>query len=854
MRDSAWVRERIRRAQVTDSSVARWAYLAVRWVYRLIGRTVWILGVGWVDSIRRITRTDVGWTIQGWAYHRGTDFGPDPQFRAWLVRRGRKIELTARTTYDIDARAAARAAEYDYALNSVEVDVPDEVVDGLAADQPWRLRVEIRGNGHRVRGWLQRYSRLGSACTTGPEQRPDGRLGGPCLDEENSTLRFKTWVPVTVASNVTLSGSSIDISVSAAVSAARWVGLEQESEPIDVLHADGRTRLRGEPPTWVAENRDVSGARRAWGVETQLNRTWTRLAAASDLDVSGESASLVVRSDPAGDLTVVEAPVEVTVEDFSVTPGELTRISISGRIRGDHDVTLAFRSRFESIPVELTIDETGRFSGEAVLSISRWNGPSKPPPLGTYALVVLAGGSVHSTFLSRRVGERLPDIHATDAYRLRVSAARRDQLALRIGPPRTDEEFGAWRQLQMRAAYTTGHVTPLDAVYLESFFGRNATCNPMAIDAELARLRPDLPRYWGVQDLSVVVPEGAIPLVRGTKDWWRVRSSARWVVTNEWLRANFVKQPFQTVMQTWHGSMFKQIGLDRGARGKAHLALVEQERARWDMFVSQAPETTPIIKRAYDLDEQVVEIGYPRNDELRGFDDADRRALRDRIGIPRDTTVVMYAPTWREAVQEEVSLLDLERLGPILGPGFTLLRRGHVRSLGNSAAARAANVLDVSTYPQINHLLGVADVLITDYSSMMFDYTVTGRPIVFYTPDIDDYTDDKVRGSYFDLEERAPGPVTREVGDVVRLLRSLDAWPAEYAERYRAWEERYNVLDDGHASRRAVQALLDFRPDGRPRSWGDVDQEAVFDSDTEGPESESSELDSDVETESSSPG
>jgi len=278
--------------------------------------------------------------------------------------------------------------------------------------------------------------------------------------------------------------------------------------------------------------------------------------------------------------------------------------------------------------------------------------------------------------------------------------------------------------------------------------------------------------------------------------------------------------------------------------------------ARFDHFLVRSEYDVDTLMAAYGLRAEPMRVGYPRNDALVDPAKLERevKALREQLGLTDRRTVVMYAPTWREAVQEEVSLLDLERLGPILGPGFTLLRRGHVRSLGNSAAARAANVLDVSTYPQINHLLGVADVLITDYSSMMFDYTVTGRPIVFYTPDIDDYTDDKVRGSYFDLEERAPGPVTREVGDVVRLLRSLDAWPAEYAERYRAWEERYNVLDDGHASRRAVQALLDFRPDGRPRSWGDVDQEAVFDSDTEGPESESSELDSDVETESSSPG
>lgn len=850
MKDIAWVRELIRRAQVSQRPAVRGAYGLVRRIYRFVGRTVWILGLGWVDSIRRITRSADGWLIEGWGYHRGTDFGPEPQFRAWLVRRGRKIELAARTIYDVEARAAARAAEYDYALDSFEIDLPDAVIDALSTNTRWRLRVEIKGNGHRVRGWVRRFSRVGSALAVGVERRADGRLAGPFLDDEQGTVRFGTWHPPVLATAVEFAGSSVSIEVSGPVDKARWIGRDQQPHPLDQVSSGAGTTLVGELPAWVTAERDVSGTRSEWGVEIWSGRTWTPLVASGELASSGGSNGVAARTNPAGELRIVQVPVMVIVESVEVIEGDPTRVSLSGRFDGPREFTLAFRSRFETIPVVATIGEDGRFTGEAVLSISRWNGPAMPPPLGVFALVVGFKSAVHSTFIEREVGDLFPQMHTTDDYRLRVSAAQRDQLALRFGPPRTDAEFGAWRQLQLRERFTTGDIEPLDAVYLESFFGRNATCNPMAIDAELAQSHPELPRYWGVQDRSVVVPSGAIPLVRGTEDWWRVRSSARWVVTNEWLRANFVKQPFQTVMQTWHGSMFKQIGLDRGARGKAHLKVVEQERARWDLFVSQAPETTPIIKGAYALDNQVVEIGYPRNDELRAFSDDDRRDLRERIGLPHDTTIVMYAPTWREAGQEDVELLNLESLGSILGTRFTFLRRGHVRSLGNSSAARAANVLDVSTYPQINDLLGVADVLITDYSSMMFDFSVTGRPMIFYTPDIDDYTDDKVRGSYFDLEERAPGPVTREVGDVVRLLRTLDTWPAEFAGRYRAWEQRYNVLDDGHASRRAVEALLQFRPVTRDRPI-EVDVDAVFGSDTEGPASESETLDIDAAAEDS---
>ncbi len=302
-------------------------------------------------------------------------------------------------------------------------------------------------------------------------------------------------------------------------------------------------------------------------------------------------------------------------------------------------------------------------------------------------------------------------------------------------------------------------------------------------------------------------------MVIGTRRWWEVRESARWIVTNEWLRGRYVKQAFQTVLQTWHGSMYKRIGMDRG-RG-AHIDRARTERANWDMFVSQNSDTTPIIQQAYDFRgdaaSAVLEIGYPRNGELTAIDPDRVAEIRRRIGIPDGSRVVMYAPTWREASQN-VELLQLPALAGAVGAGFTFLQRGHVRTLEDTVTVRSNAVIDVSTYPQINDLFMVTDLLITDYSSMMFDYSVTRRPMLFYTPDIEEYTDPRVRGAYFDLDEVAPGPVVRTVPEVVELLRSIDTWVPSYAERYDAWHDRFNHLDDGHAAARAVDALFAFDP------------------------------------------
>ncbi|HJR89230.1 MAG TPA: CDP-glycerol glycerophosphotransferase family protein [Aeromicrobium sp.] len=528
------------------------------------------------------------------------------------------------------------------------------------------------------------------------------------------------------------------------------------------------------------------------------------------------------------------ADVPYVVEvDTAVRDGDVLRLT--GSLDGDPDgFDLVLAAARAEIPVSIDeVSPDGRFVATAPLRVSSWGGPELPPKRGAYALEGRLKGAADEsarfgTFVTDRYTQTVPTIDARDDLRLRFELNARPQLLVRVTRPRAADEYGAHNQRLLFKHFALGPAEPLDAVYFESFFGRSATCNPRAIDAEVARRRPDLPRYWSVDDRSIAVPEGAIPLVIGTREWWRVRESARWIVTNEWLRGRYVKKPFQTVLQTWHGSMYKRIGIDRGGSGwlrGGHTDRARAERANWDMFISQNGDTTPIIQQAYEFQgddaSAVLEIGYPRNDELVPFADTPTLELvervarvRERIGIPDGRRVIMYAPTWREASQN-VELLSLVQLAREVGEGFTFLQRGHVRTLEEGESVASDAVIDVSTYPQINELYMVSDLLITDYSSMMFDYSVTRRPMLFYTPDIEEYTDPKVRGAYFDLEEVAPGPVVRTVPEVIELLRTIDAWSPTFADRYAAWHDRFNHHDDGHASARAVDALFTFDPSTR---------------------------------------
>jgi CDP-glycerol glycerophosphotransferase len=113
----------------------------------------------------------------------------------------------------------------------------------------------------------------------------------------------------------------------------------------------------------------------------------------------------------------------------------------------------------------------------------------------------------------------------------------------------------------------------------------------------------------------------------------------------------------------------------------------------------------------------------------------------------------------------------------------------------------------------VSELFLVADVLITDYSSVMFDYTVTGKPVFFYVPDLDDYRA-KLRGFYFNLIGSAPGPVVRTSAELVSLIRDRDQIARDYADKYRVWQQRFNPRDDGAASERVVKRLLAQRAIG----------------------------------------
>ena len=140
-----------------------------------------------------------------------------------------------------------------------------------------------------------------------------------------------------------------------------------------------------------------------------------------------------------------------------------------------------------------------------------------------------------------------------------------------------------------------------------------------------------------------------------------------------------------------------------------------------------------------------------------------------------------------------------------LPEGFTMIYRGHTNTHAVHKGSVAGRAIDVTMYPDVTELYLAADVMITDFSSVMFDYTVTGKPIMFLAPDIERYREE--RGFYFDFEDTAPGPILDTEQEVLQALGRIDQVSKLYEKRYRAWQQKFNSLEDGGSAARVVDLV-----------------------------------------------
>lgn len=442
------------------------------------------------------------------------------------------------------------------------------------------------------------------------------------------------------------------------------------------------------------------------------------------------------------------------------------------------------------------------------LLTERWGEPGLALPSGAYRLAI--SGTPPTTRVT--VAGALPAAVEHELFHAAVSAEA-GGLVVRVTPPLAEDERGPRAQKRLERAYRRGRAGTEDAVFLESFYGQSASDNPLGIDRALAALRPETTRYWSVVDGSVAIPPGGVRIIEGSREWWRVRRAARVLIVNDWLRKRFRKRAGQHVLQTWHGTMLKRLALDRDPGIRTRIAVL-RERARWSALLAQNEYSARIFRSAYAMSDPIWQDGYPRNDILQttGAERSARvDAVRRAVGVPDGFRVVLYAPTWRDDRTEMVDYVDLTSFAAELGEDHVLLVRGHSRTLRYGQDLAGDRLIDVTSFPSMSELLLLADVLVTDYSSAMFDFAGTGKPMVFFTPDLAHYSTD-LRGFYFDLLAEAPGAVVHSrdgLRDAILATGRKGGQDAAARTRALAWRERFTPLDDGHAGERVVRRMLE---------------------------------------------
>jgi CDP-glycerol glycerophosphotransferase len=403
----------------------------------------------------------------------------------------------------------------------------------------------------------------------------------------------------------------------------------------------------------------------------------------------------------------------------------------------------------------------------------------------------------------------------------KVSPERRQEFYARRASPGRGGRGGSTRPIgalqrvgrrARRAYYARQLRHPVDAelAVFAAYWYTGFACNPRAIYEKLRELCPRIRGVWVVDhDHEDAIPAGIPYVVAGSREYFRLVARAKWFVNNVGFPEEIVKRDGTIRVHTHHGTPVKTMGLDLRdalvAGSRTDFARQRRRWARWDYSVTQNRFTTSEWARAYPGTYETLEVGYPRNDVLATSTQEDVQRVRAELEIEPDRVAILYAPTHREFVPGFASPLDLARVAERLGEEYVILARTHYLQPAPDPGIYGERVRDVSRHPSIEDLFLAADVLVSDYSSMIFDYAVLDRPLVVHVPDWEIYK--SLRGTYLDLPAEPPGVVTRTEDDLVDALRRGRARGEEASGLRAAFRARFCSLDDGHAAERVVRAV-----------------------------------------------
>ncbi|HXA60134.1 MAG TPA: CDP-glycerol glycerophosphotransferase family protein [Streptosporangiaceae bacterium] len=765
-------------------------------------------------KVTDITRNGPMLRIEGHAFIHRLDMTPASRIELWLehAETGKRVPMALRRMISRDATANSHqaVARYDHAGFIAELDMTRLKDRGQWPPGEWRVQVAVRSGGLRRVGPL-RGRRPGRAVWT-PHWDPADDVRVQAVYDDGLIVRVKQIEAMVTGLRVRdgvaeLSGWADPAGEGATLTVTRRKGVAQVT--VDV-QATGEREFTARLPLerLVADQGPVdSGALVADGVQWQAGLRLHRAAKRTRLTLADELPELahavgdrevVITHTRYGGLAILERSCRLTVSWVTLADGDRLVVSGTFPAADRRPAELILRRVSSTEEHRYPIGWSGRqFTVSLPLDV----------PLSTGIWNMLIGnGSV--VVAERALLRRLPSIHRI-ARRVVSLNHVGDALQLKVRLDLPAGERGPYAQRRLKSIdYPALLRSPVrDLVVFDASGGRQLSGNPRAVFEEFRRRSPGHELVWVSRGGGFAEPDGARTVFWESRDHYAALAEARFVIADRSLPSWYRERSGQTYVQTVRGVPLKRTGFEAPLSPAAQAELAA-DVAKWGLLLSPNPFTTELLCRAYRYQGEVLECGSPASDRLLRADRAELAAgVRRRLGIPDGKRVVLYAPTWRENNRFGRGhwfdlRIDVDRARAALGSDHVLLIRGHPACGDTRRTFRDGFARDVTRYPDIADLYLVADVLVTDYSSAMFDFAHTGRPMIFFAYDLDRFRDE-VRGFSFDYAP--PGPVVTTSDELVGAIRDA----AGFTGDHRAFLQRFCPEDDGRVSRRVVDRLLE---------------------------------------------
>jgi CDP-glycerol glycerophosphotransferase len=365
-------------------------------------------------------------------------------------------------------------------------------------------------------------------------------------------------------------------------------------------------------------------------------------------------------------------------------------------------------------------------------------------------------------------------------------------------------------------------------IFLYSYYGAQYGDNPKYI-SEYIKENDQQGTYdivWAFTDLESTQHLSNIRKVKVmTLRYFYELCTSKIIITNFRTTDYFVKRKNQYYIQTWHSSLrLKQIEKDAEAALPPHyVEMAKRDSKKCDLLLSGCRYSTEIFKRAFWYKGEIFESGIPRNDVLLRGNKDKVKAIKDKLNLSANTKVLLYAPTFRKDHRLDVYDLDYE---PMLkaaqkkfGGNWVVLVKLHPHLLSKSnQMVQQKNVIDVTDYNDIQELLLIADILISDYSSLMFDYSLTKRPCFLYVPDVKQYLE-KERNFYFNLEE-LPYKSAISNNDLLREIEQFDE--IQYKQEVQTFLNKVGSYENGNSSELLLRKINEICFDDKRRGLNEA--------------------------------